>query len=503
MKKGIVAIGLLIILTFTGCTSNNTINTEQKNYEGRTFYEIFVRAFNDSDGDGIGDLQGVIEKLDYLEELGIKGLWLMPITEATSYHGYDTENYYNIDPDYGTIDDLKLLIDEANKRDIKVIMDLVINHSSSNHPWFKEAATNVDSQYRDYYIWEEDMSKEGEMSAMGTRRWTINKERNELYNAIFWEGMPDLNMDNPKVVEEVKNIAKFYLDLGIDGFRLDAVKWIYEEKDKNLVFWKDFNEYVKSINPDAVLVGEVWDRPSNIAEYAKVMDSFFEFSVGETIIGSSSSGYIDGLPSSFNNWNDSYKEQNPDFIIANFLTNHDQNRYMSEVEGLEKAKKAAAMYIMLPGTPYIYYGEEIGMTGVKPDERIREPFIWSSTDSSKNTSWIDSTNDANIIGLDVQEEDPNSLYNFYKDIIKVKNEQPSLRYGEVNKLDAKNQKVLIMDRTYEEERSLVIVNGSDKNEIINLDKKGYKVLYSSSDREIGDKLKEEVTLEANEILIVK
>lgn len=252
---GLACIGFLLVsfLFYRGEPEGPTF----KNYEGRVFYEIFVRAFYDSDGDGIGDLKGVIQKLDYLEDLGVKGIWLMPITKSSSYHGYDTEDYYTMEEDYGTLEDLQKLIEEAHKRDIKVVMDLVINHTSSNHPWFLEAKEDKESKTRDYYIWTDDMSKKIEDSPMGRIAWAQNPERDELYYAMFWEGMPDLNFDNQEVVEEVQDIAKFYLDKGIDGFRLDAAKWIFLEKEENVAFWQNFREYVRSINPEAILVGEV------------------------------------------------------------------------------------------------------------------------------------------------------------------------------------------------------------------------------------------------------
>lgn len=499
--KGVSLILLVaIFFALRGCSN---ANSEQKNYEGRTFYEIFVRAFNDSDGDGIGDLKGVVEKLDYLEDLGVKGIWLMPITKSPSYHGYDTEDYYSIDEDYGTVNDLKELIKEANKRDIKVVMDLVLNHTSIEHPWFKEAREDENSKYRDYYIWSDEMNKISESSAMGTKPWTKNGSKDELYYSIFWSGMPDLNMDNQEVVKEIKDIAKYYLDMGIDGFRLDAAKWVFTEKEKNLDFWADFNSYVKSINKDVILVGEVWDNPYSIYDYAKSLDSFFEFSLGTSIVEKLFSGSIASIPDIYNDCEELYKGENEDFIISTFLSNHDQNRVMSKLKDEVSVKMAAAIYLTLPGTPYIYYGEEIGMTGVKPDERIREPFIWSGTDFSKNTSWIESTNNTSKVALDIQKDDKNSLYNLYKDILTVKNENPSLRYGKVEGIDVGNKSVLVMERTYEKDRILVIVNSSKVEESILLDNRVYKVLYCNENKQVNSKIRKEITLAPGEILIIK
>ena len=375
MKKKIICLltAALVMTSFISC-GGVTKDTKQLSYDGRAFYEVFVRSFNDSDGDGIGDLAGITEKLDYLEELGVKGIWLMPINESSSYHGYDVDDYYKIEADYGDFEDLDKLLEEAHKRDIKVIMDLVLNHTSVKNEWFKSAKQGEDSEYRDYYIWTKDMKKENENSPMGTKAWSKNGEKDELYYSIFWSGMPDLNMDNEKVVDEVKNIAKFYLDKGIDGFRVDAAKWIFNETDKNVEFWKDFNEYIKGINEDSILVGEIWDSSFNVSNYAGALDSCFEFSIGDHIKDRINGGSINGFPDGYNRVKEIYEDENPDFVIAPFLKNHDQARIVSTFPDDEGMKAAAVMYLTLPGTPFIYYGEEIGMEGGKPDEKIREPF---------------------------------------------------------------------------------------------------------------------------------
>lgn len=479
IKKIITSIVLITITTgLIGCGSVSK-DSKQENYEGRTFYEIFVRSFNDSDGDGTGDLKGVSEKLDYLEELGVKGIWLMPINEATSYHGYDVEDYYSIEKDYGSMEDLENLIEEAHKRDIKVVMDLVINHTSTENEWFKSAKQGENSEYRDYYLWSSNMNDKGKTSAMQTKPWVQNGDKNELYYAIFWSGMPDLNFDNPKVVDETKKIAKFYLDKGIDGFRLDAAKWIFNEKDKNIAFWTDFNKYVKSVNSDAILLGEVWDNAPSIYEYTNCLDSFFEFSIGnhvkDRIMGESISSFVNDYKSV----EEIYKEENKDFIISTFLTNHDQVRMMTLLKDDFKMKMAATMNLTLPGTPFIYYGEETGTIGQKPDEKLREPFAWDSKDKTKNASWEDISSDLNKVSVDVQEKDEDSILNFYKQLIKVKNNYKSLRYGEVDSIDTDNRNVLAMIRTYEKETSYVLINGSEDEAKVEIPKGSYEVLFST------------------------
>ena len=195
----------------------------------------------------------------------------------------DVKDYYSIEKDYGSLEDLKELAEEAHKRDIKVIMDLVLNDTSDQNEWFINARQGKDSKYRDYYIWTDDMTKSKSISSMNTKEWSKNGNKDELYYSVFWSGMPDLNMDNPAVVAEVKNIAKFYLDNGLDGFRVDAAKWIFPETDKNVAFWTDFNKYIKSINKDSILIGEVWDTVANEANYSTSLDSLFEFNMSDSI----------------------------------------------------------------------------------------------------------------------------------------------------------------------------------------------------------------------------
>lgn len=502
LKKIIITIILAAISTtfMLGCEPKK--ETKQKNYDGRVFYEVFVRAFNDSDGDGIGDLKGVTEKLDYLEELGINGIWLMPITEASSYHGYDTDDYYSIEKDYGTMDDFKELLKEAKKRDIKVIMDLVLNHTSINNKWFVSAKEGEDSEFRDYYVWTKDMSKKNDVSAMDTKEWTQNGDKEELYYSIFWSGMPDLNYENPKVVKEAKKIAKYYLDIGVDGFRLDGAKWITNDTDKNVQFWDDFNKYCKSINKDAITVGEVWDSAYNTVNYTSCFDSFFEFSMGEYIVDRINGGSISGFPDDYNNINEIYKDENKDFVMAPFLTNHDLSRVMCSLNDEYKMKVAAVSYLTLPGTPFIYYGEEIGMKGSGADENVREPFIWSDSDDSLNSSWRISTQDKSKVAVNIQEDDKDSLLNFYKDILKIRNSYSVLRYGNVGTGDSESGNSLVMKRTYEDECAYVIANDNNEKDKIKLEKGKYKVVYSNKGRKDDIKVDKSLEIGEEEILIL-
>ncbi|GKU26650.1 alpha-amylase family glycosyl hydrolase [Clostridium folliculivorans] len=474
-----------------------------KSYKDRTFYEIFVASFNDSNGDGLGDLKGVEQKLDYLKDLGISGIWLMPINESPSYHGYDVSDYYNVRKKYGTMDDLYSLINEAHKRDIAVYMDLVINHTSTKNPWFMESLNNKDSKYRDYYLWTQYSNKLNEYSSINTMPWRVASKDN-IYYGIFAEDMPDLNYDNPDVRKEVKDIAKYYLDMGMDGFRLDAARHIYDgELDKNLKWWKEFNSYVKSVNKNALLVGEVWDKTEVVSDYLTALDSCFNFDLSTDIVNSVKDNNFKDLASSYFSMQSVAQSKNKDYLDSTFLGNHDMNRIMSTLGSVDKCKTAAAILLTLPGTPYIYYGEETGMTGVKPDEKIREPFIWDNKDKSKNTSWTAVSNDNKSIAVKLEEKNKDSLLNFYKGLIKLRNDNPTLRYGSFEALNTGNSKVFTFTRSYKDENISVFINGNDEDQTISLSPIKGEILYSSQGSSGNVDISKELKLKKGEILIIK
>jgi alpha-amylase len=243
----------------------------------RVCYEIFVRSFCDSNKDGIGDLNGITSKLDYLQDLGVEALWLTPFCKSPSYHKYDVVDYQVIDPEYGTMQDLERLIEEAHRRDIRIIIDFVINHTSSENKWFLEAKKGKDNPFRNYYSW----LTPAQIDSMGVAirektadSWETNpwhwakKGDTEKYYGMFWSGMPDLNMDEPKVRKEIYEIGRFWLEKGIDGFRMDAAKHIYPEWEapKAHDFWVEFRQEMEKIKPDVYIVGEVWTTAENVAE---------------------------------------------------------------------------------------------------------------------------------------------------------------------------------------------------------------------------------------------
>ncbi len=448
-------------------------------------YEIFVQSFYDSNGDGIGDFEGMTTKLDYLQDLGIEAIWLMPINPSPTYHKYDVTDYYGVHPDYGTMDQFKVFVAEAHKRDIKVVMDMVINHCSSEHPWFK-AAQDPNSKYRDYFVWAdmEEIEAEGklEKEATGdsdnTHQWNEVEDQEELYYAFFWSGMPDLNYDNPEVREEVYNVGKFWLqDVGVDGFRLDAAKHIYPDyrAEDNHAFWAEFKQKMESYNPDVYLVGEVWADLDTQQPFAVGFTGLFNFDLAFTVLETvkneqvvsasihESAWKVDqGSPiGMYNESMEAFHAVNPEFVNTTFLTNHDQNRTMSFLDNDEqKARLAASILLTLPGAPYLYYGEEIGMRGMKPDEQIREPFLWSAEADSGQTTWIEAeySTPESVIPLDEQMKDSSSMYHHYRNLIHFRRKSEIMTYGTAEPKDLSDDELMGFIRRHNGKELLVIHN---------------------------------------------
>jgi len=428
------------------------------------FYEVFVRSFADSNGDGIGDLNGLREKLGYLHDLGVEGIWLMPINPSPSYHGYDITDYYGINPQYGTMEDMENLLKEAHSLHMKVIIDLVINHTSSKHPWFQEALSNPNSKYRDWYIFAKENTNTSQLGDWGQKVW-YGAGSNKYY-ALFWEGMPDLNYDNPEVRQEVVNIGEFWLkDVGVDGFRLDAAKHIYPEQDKtkNYPWWQEFRRELDKVKPNFYLVGEVWTANSEIANYLKdSLHSAFNFDLAKKIVGAVKDEQDNGLVNFLVKVRSFYQQKDPNYHDAIFLTNHDMDRVMSVLKNnQDQAKMAQALLLTLPGTPYLYYGEELGMLGAKPDERIREPFIWGVNDRS-NPTWEVGRYNRNLLPLSEQEKDPNSLLNYYKAFIHLRQANDILAKGEIAPILVKEKGIIAFKRILNNEE-LIIVHNISKN----------------------------------------
>lgn len=455
--------------------------------ESGVWYEIFVRAFADSDGDGIGDFNGITEKLDYLndgvdgegDDLEIDGIWLMPINPSPSYHGYDVTDYYGVNPDYGSMEDFENLLEQAHERGIKVIMDLVVNHSSSQHPYFQEALKDKSSPYRDYYRFEQKDDETFNFNKFVWNHRVWHPIGNYYYYAIFWDQMPDLNYDTLEVREEMIDVAAFWLEKGVDGFRIDAVSHVFGAgelakgetyADKTDAWWIEFNEALREVKEDYYLVGEAWEPLETRVGYSKYFDSTFNFDVADSSILAmvkneidldvKNNGFIEEMEAIYG----TIEEEGFPFIDAPFLANHDQRRAMDYLNGdVTDMKMAANMLLTLPGNPFIYYGEEIGMTGNKPDENIREPFIWGD---DFQTSWKNLDYNDETVSVLRQDRTPDSLLNHYRDIIKVRKSSDALMHGEFIGIETEGNRVVAYGRKSKSQQVVIVHNLSSKEQTI-------------------------------------
>lgn len=444
-------------------------------WNNTVFYEIFVRSFYDSDGDGIGDFNGLTQKLDYLndgdpdthDDLGITGIWLMPVNPSPSYHGYDVTNYRGINPDYGTMEDFLEFLDEAHERGIKVIVDYVMNHTSSQHPWFIDSKNNTGGK-RNYYRWSDEDPGYG--GPWGQTVWHYHSSG--YYYGLFWSGMPDLNYREPQVKDSMFMIAGYWLDeIGVDGFRLDAIKYIYEDGTnledlpETFQFWKDFNAHTKQIAPGAFSVGEAWTNTGTVVKYVEDggLDFCFEFDLASEVISAVNNGNASDLSNKISIVYSVY----PHLQWGTFLTNHDMNRVMNVLgQDEEKNKLAASIYLTLPGIPFIYYGEEIGMLGEKPDENIRRPMQWSNSYQGGFTTgipWNNLNSNYNTYNVETESENPGSIFNRYRKAIRVRMLKPALQTGDYLEALSSHSEVLSFIRATDEDTAVVVINTSDES----------------------------------------
>ncbi|MCW8107381.1 alpha-amylase family glycosyl hydrolase [Alteromonas ponticola] len=493
-------------------------NDERNWWDNAVFYEIWPRSFYDADGDGSGDFKGMAAKLPYLKELGVSGIWLTPVFEAPSYHGYDFQDFYSVESDYGTMEDFEAFVKAAHEHEIKVILDLVINHISDGHEWFKKSVAK-EPGYEDYFVWKQDMPKhwgkawsDNEDNPEAVWHWST--ERGEYYYGAFGASQPDVNLRNPKVVEEMNKLATFWLEKGVDGFRLDAVRYAIEDEYANgddadqadtqatINYWTQFTQHVKSVNPDAMLVAEAWADMPTIGKYydgGQGLDSAFDFDFGYVVsgilnaggqrsadFGSVKEGETDNTRNAL--WDNlkSRKATAPLSFFSPFLTNHDQNRIMHTLgDNWDKAKVAATLLMTTPGTLYLYYGEEIGLSQYTTgDDQYRRAIMqWQDNkaagfndtgefwlDQGQWFPWVEnhqpwwsdywqSQRAGKKASVDVQAADPDSLLNHYKQLLEIRNEQPALQFPEeIRYFPVDNLDVWVVQNVKEGQTRLTLVN---------------------------------------------
>jgi alpha-amylase len=406
-------------------------------FKNAVLYEVYVRSFADSNGDGTGDLQGVVDKLDYIQSLGVDTIWLMPIYPSPSVHGYDVTDFEAVNPDYGTLQDLQNLVYETHQRGMHLILDFVPSHLSSQHPFFQDAYDNPESKYSDWFVWNNDAHT----------RYASFADLKE---------MPRFNHYNPEVVDYLSDVALYWLDLdgdgdttdGVDGFRIDNATFPPQE------FFIALRQRIKQANPQALMLGETWvNSPSDLNRYFESQfDALFDFPLYSILEGnrdSNGDGVVAGKSSPVLLsvlLQDEASRYPPQSISVRFGNNHDTNRIASEVQGnTAREKLLPALTAALPGVPMIYYGEEIGMFGQKGgppdyDNYRREPMDWYAAENGPDhTTWFMPEDRGNQLsdGISVEEEDhdPESLMSHYRKVFSLRNQLPVLKNGSLDVLD--------------------------------------------------------------------
>jgi glycosidase len=505
-------------------------------YKEISVYQIWTRSFCNSNGDGIGDLPGVYSKLDYIKSLNVDGIWFSPIYPSPNAdYGYDIADYRNINPEYGTLDDFKMILDGAHERGMRVFMDLVVNHTSDEHEWFKESCKSKDNPYHDYYIWRKGNGKKPPnnwLSSFEGGAWEYNKNLDEYYLHVFAKKQPDLNMDNPKVREEVKNIMRFWLDMGVDGFREDVITFISKAEGlpngfplpaatgiEHYKHGPHLDEYLDEFNNDVLSKYDcftVGEAPMMTTKFAlpfitegknQKLDMMFNFQHMEADCIATDWAKIPfslrKLKSTMSRWqNDLYgKAWN-----ALYIENHDHpriiNKYGNVDYRVESGKMLAAMYMLQCGTPFIYQGQEIGMTNINlksvnqckdvltfnnykifkklgfsekrfmklanqvSRENSRTPVQWNSTKNAgftTGTPWFSVNDNYKEINVEDAEKDPDSLLNFYRRLVKFRKEHEVAIYGKYTEYDHMSDSLYVYGRKYGNSRILVICSFKEKS----------------------------------------
>ena len=457
----------------------------------RSCYEIFVYSFYDTDGDGIGDLAGVNEKLDYIAGLGFDAIWLMPIHPSPSYHKYDVTDYEDIDPVYGNMQDFEDLVVRSHELGINIYMDLVLNHTSSEHPWFTSALDYIRSlkddeepdpsvcPYVEYYNFTKEFSSGYTQVTDAQSEW--------YYESQFVDTMPDLNLYSEAVRGEFEEIIDFWLGRGVDGFRLDATTYYDSSSPQgNIEILKWISDYVYSVNPDAYIVGEAF---TNLETYAPMyeggIDSFFDFRFGNqngvlinTVSGKTDASSFGKALTTMDQAISVYKN---DYIDAPFLTNHDTGRaagFLSGDGAPARIKMAWTLNMLQGGTSFMYYGEELGMKGAGKDENKRVGMLWS--DDPQAEGMCAGPEGADIVkmmypSLEGQIDDPYSIYNYIVQLMKIKNAYPAIARGENIFIESiSNASVCLIEKYYagdsasDDNDLLLVFNISDSQQSVDI-----------------------------------
>ena len=499
---------------------------EQKWWHDAVVYQIYPRSFLDSNNDGIGDLNGIISKLDYLKELGINVIWLSPVYQSPmDDNGYDISNYQAIAKEFGSMEDMKRLMDEAKKRDIKIVMDLVVNHTSDEHRWFEQARSSKDNSYRDYYIWRDakpdGSAPDDQESIFGGSAWHWDEQTQQYFFHLFSKRQPDLNWENPKVQEEVHNMMNWWIDLGIGGFRLDVIDLIGKEIDKGITgngprlhkLLQQMNQATFG-NKDLLTVGETWGATPEIAKLYSGQDRnelSMVFQFEHITLTWENGDKWNPIPLDLREFKNVLTKWQLELADGGwnslFWNNHDLPRLVSKYGDdknyrVESAKMLATCLHFLKGTPYIYQGEEIGMTNVAFDsldqykdiethnfykvktesgithehmmdaihensrDNARTPMHWSNQANagfSGGTPWIELNPNYPEINVEDALANPNSIFYHYKKLIELRKAHPAIVYGSFVPVFEEHDKVFSYVRELDGEQLLVVCNFSGES----------------------------------------
>ena len=515
ITSGIAYQILILFIVFGSCQpTSHHMKSDNIWWKESVFYEIYMPSYADSNGDGYGDFKGMTAKLDYLQSLGVKGIWLTPFLQSPKVdNGYDVSDYYQIDKTYGSLEDFKTYLNEAHKKGIKVIMDIVLNHSSTDCKWFQESRKSIDNPYRDYYIWK-DKPNNWE-SFFGGTAWELDTLTNQYYYHKFDKKMADLNWSNPKLRNEMNDILRYWLKLGVDGFRFDVINFLTtdgitadnpvkdgKQEHKNDIDQAGVKEAIKGIKSvvnefeDRFMVGEIGsDKIEVLKQYhsPELLDVVFNFNFG-SIPEFSAKRIFDELVS---------MEKNLKGYPTLFFGSHDMPRLIDRLaEGnKDRAIALAALILTAKGVPFIYYGEETGMhniiaenleeimdiqgrtnyqlsinKGISPAEALiesnkhnrdksRSPMQWNNKSHagfSNTRSWIKVNADYSENNVEIQSHQDQSILNQYKKLISLRNKEKALQYGNYEKLEYKDEQISYT-RTHLSEKISVVINfGKEK-----------------------------------------